>query len=128
MWQSFWSFVWSTVVIFAFVAYLLILFNILVDLFWRDRSTSGFVKAIWVVFLVILPYLTALIYLIARGKGMAERGMEHALATKRNTDDYIRAAAGRSPAQEISDAKGLLDDGAITAAEFEKLKLAALSQ
>lgn len=127
MWNTFWHFLWSAVVIFAFVAYLIILFNILGDLFWRDRSTSGVVKAIWVVFLVVLPYITALIYLIARGKGMAERGMEHAAATKRSTDDYIRVAAGRSPAQEIADAKKLLDDGTLTPAEFEQLKSSALS-
>ena len=127
MWGTFWSFLWSTILIFAFVAYLIILFNILTDLFWRDRSTSGVVKAIWVVLLVVLPYLTALVYLIARGKGMAERANEDAEAVQRNTDEYIRRVAGRSPTQDIASARDLLDAGAITPTEFEQLKAAALN-
>lgn len=94
MWSTFWNFLWTTIVIFAFVAYLIILFNILTDLFWRDRETAGIVKAIWVVFLVVLPYLTALIYLIARGKGMGERAVVQAASTKREADDYIRELRG----------------------------------
>lgn len=126
MWDSFWDYFWSALVIFAFIAYLLILFNILVDLFWRDHKTSGWVKAIWVVFLIAVPYLTALVYLIARGQGMAERAREEALQAKEQTDDYIKQAAGRSPAQEIADAKTLLETGAITPAEFDALKAKAL--
>lgn len=127
MWDSFWDYLWSAVVIFAFIAYLLILFNILVDLFWRDHKTSGWIKAIWVVFLIVLPYLTALVYLIVRGRGMAERAREQALQAKTQTDDYIRQAAGRSPAQEIADAKALLDAGTISQSEFDGLKAKALS-
>ncbi|MBI3212637.1 MAG: PLDc N-terminal domain-containing protein [Mycobacterium sp.] len=127
MWDTFWHFLWSTIVIFAFIAYLMILFNILTDLFWRDHQTSGIVKAIWVIFLILFPYLTALVYLIARGDGMALRGREAALAAKRASDDYIKQAAGRSPAQEIADAKNLLEAGTISPAEFESLKAKALS-
>jgi len=127
MWDSFWDYLWTGVVIFAFIAYLMILFNILVDLFWRDHKTSGVVKAIWVIFLILLPYLTALVYLIARGKGMAERAQAEALAAKQQTDDYIRQAAGRTPAQEIADAKALLDSGTISAQEYETLKAKALA-
>jgi hypothetical protein len=72
--------------------------------------------------------LTALVYLIARGDGMALRARESAASAKKETDDYIRTAAGRSPAQEIADAKGLLDGGTITQQEFESLKAKALSQ
>jgi Phospholipase_D-nuclease N-terminal len=126
-WDSFWGLVWYSVVIFAFIAYLFILFNIITDLFWRDHKTSGIVKAVWVVFLIVLPYLTALVYLIARGDGMAARAREAASAAKRDTDDYIKQAAGRSPAQEIADAKGLLEAGTITPAEFDSLKAKALS-
>ena len=126
MWDTFWHFLWSTIVIFAFIAYLMILFNILTDLFWRDHKTSGFIKAIWVIFLILLPYLTALVYLIVRGNGMATRAREAAATAKQQTDDYIKHAAGRSPAQEIADAKGLLDTGAITQAEFDALKAKAL--
>ncbi|WP_024447192.1 membrane protein [Mycolicibacterium iranicum] len=127
MWDSFWDYFWSMIVIFAFIAYLIILFNILADLFWRDHKTSGLVKAVWVIFLIVLPYLTALIYLVARGKGMAERAREQALQAKRETDDYIRQAAGRNPAQEIADAKALLDAGTISDAEYQTLKTKAFA-
>ena len=126
-WDSFWGLVWYSVVIFAFIAYLFILFNIITDLFWRDHKTSGIVKAVWVAFLIVVPYLTALVYLIARGDGMAARAREAASAAKQHTDDYIKQAAGRSPAQEIADAKGLLETGTITQSEFDSLKAKALS-
>jgi hypothetical protein len=127
MWQSFWSFLWSTIVVFAFIAYLMILFNILTDLFWRDHQTKGVVKAVWVVFLIVFPYLTALVYLIARGEGMALRAREAAATAKQQTDDYIKQAAGRSPAQEIAHAKELLDAGTITRGDFDALKTKALA-
>ena len=126
-WDSFWGLVWYSLVVFAFIAYLIILFNIIVDLFWRDHKTSGLVKAVWVVFLVVVPYLTALVYLIARGNGMALRAREAASTAKQQTDDYIKQAAGRSPSQEIADAKGLLEAGTITQSEFDSLKAKALS-
>ncbi|OBG88412.1 hypothetical protein A5699_17230 [Mycobacterium sp. E802] len=126
-WGSTWDFLWHFLIIFAWIAYLLVLFQILSDLFWRDHKTSGWVKAVWVVFLIVFPWLTALVYLIARGKGMSERAQAAAVAAKRETDDYIRQAAGRSPAQEIADAKALLDAGTITQAEFDGLKAKALS-
>lgn len=72
-WDSFWGLLWYSLVVFAFIAYLIILFNIIVDLFWRDHLTSGWLKAVWVIFLIVFPYLTALVYLIARGDGMALR-------------------------------------------------------
>ncbi|MCV7068937.1 SHOCT domain-containing protein [Mycolicibacterium houstonense] len=126
-WGPTWDFLWHFLIIFAWIAYLLVLFQILTDLFWRDHKTSGWVKAVWVVFLIVFPWLTALIYLIARGKGMAERAQAAAQAAKQETDAYIREAAGRSPAQEIADAKGLLDAGTISQAEFDALKAKALS-
>ena len=94
MWDSFWDYLWSAVVIFAFIAYLMILFNILADLFWRDHKTSGWIKAVWVLFLIVFPYVTALIYLIARGKGMAERAQQQAQHAK--TDRRLHQAGGRS--------------------------------
>ncbi|OLO99719.1 hypothetical protein BVU76_24340 [Mycolicibacterium porcinum] len=126
-WGSTWDFLWHFLIIFAWIAYLLVLFQILTDLFWRDHKTSGWVKAIWVIFLILLPWLTAVVYLIARGQGMSERAQAAALAAKKETDDYIREAAGRSPAQEIADAKALLDAGTISQAEFDGLKAKALS-
>lgn len=126
MWDSFWDVVWTTLLIFAFVAYLMILYTILVDLFWQDHKTKGWVKAVWVIFLIIFPFLTALVYLIARGGGMAERARARAVKDKQQADDYIRETAGRSPAQEIADAKALLADGSITEQEFAALKAKAL--
>ena len=126
-WGSTWDFLWHFLIIFAWIAYLLVLFQILTDLFWRDHKTSGWVKAVWVVFLIVFPWLTALVYLIARGKGMSARAQAAALAAKQETDAYIKQAAGRSPAQEIADAKALLDAGTITQAEFDGLKAKALS-
>ncbi|MGY4707969.1 SHOCT domain-containing protein [Mycolicibacterium sp. CBM1] len=126
-WGSTWDFFWHFLIIFAWIAYLLVLFQILTDLFWRDHRTSGWIKAVWVVFLIVFPWVTALVYLIARGKGMTERAQAAALAAKKQTDDYIRQAAGRSPAEEIAHAKELLDAGTITAPEYEALKAKALS-
>jgi hypothetical protein len=126
-WGSTWDFLWHFLIIFAWIAYLLVLFQILVDLFWRDHKTSGWVKAVWVIFLIVVPWLTALVYLIARGKGMTERAQAAALAAKKETDDYIRQAAGRSPAEEIAHAKELLDSGTISQTEFDSLKAKALS-
>ncbi len=68
-WGSTWDFLWHFLIIFAWIAYLLVLFQILTDLFWRDHKTSGWVKAVWVIFLILLPWLTALVYLIARRPG-----------------------------------------------------------
>ncbi|PHV65130.1 SHOCT domain-containing protein [Williamsia muralis] len=126
MWDSFWDFIWYTVVIFAFIAYLMILFNVLADLF-RDHKTSGLVKAIWIIFLILLPYITVFVYLIARGRGMAERAAASHEAARKQADDYIRQAAGTSPADQIAQAKALLADGTIDQNEFEQLKTKALS-
>lgn len=126
-WGSTWDFLWHFLIIFAWIAYLLVLFQILTDLLWRDHKTSGIVKAVWVVFLIVLPWFTALVYLVVRGKDMTERAREASAAAKQQTDDYIRQAAGRSPAQEIADAKSLLEAGTITQAEFDGLKAKALS-
>ena len=125
MWDSFWDFIWYTLVIFAFVAYLMLLFMILTDLF-RDRKLSGWWKAVWVIFLFIFPWLTALVYLIARGRGMTERTIDAQQTAKADTDAYIQSVAGKSPADQIADAKALLDSGTITQAEFDSLKAKAL--
>ena len=125
-WDSFWGLIWYSLVIFAFIAYLMVLFSIIIDLFWRDRETSGWVKAIWVIFLIVFPYITALVYLIARGKGMAERSRTRPSPPRGTPTTYIREAAGKSPAQEIADAKALLDAGTITQQEYDSLKAKAL--
>lgn len=126
-WGSTWEFFLHFLVIFAWIAYLLVLFQILTDLFWRDHKTSGWIKAVWVIFLIVFPWVTAVIYLIARGQGMSTRAREAAMAAKKETDEYIREAAGRSPAEEIAHAKELLDAGTISQQDFDSLKAKALS-
>lgn len=125
--DGFWSYVWFLLWIFLFMAYLIVLFQILTDLF-RDRELNGWWKALWVVLLIFVPLITALIYLIARGRGMAERNLGAAQDAKAATDDYIKSvAAPASPADQIASAKKLLDDGAITPEEFASLKAKALA-
>ena len=123
--SNFWDILWTSFLIFAFVAYLMVLFSIITDLF-RDRALNGWYKALWFIFLVWVPYITAFIYLIARGKGMSERSMEMYNARQQATNAYIREAAGTGPASEIASAKSLLDAGTITQSEFETLKKNAL--
>jgi type VI protein secretion system component VasK len=118
----FWLLIWS----FFFVCYLLVLFQIIADLF-RDKDLSGWWKALWVIFLIFFPFLAAVIYLIARGRGMAERQAGERTA-QAATDQYIQSVAGKSnPADQIASAKSLLDSGTITQDEFDKLKQKALA-
>ena len=126
--MEFWDWFWLLVWWFCFFAYLILLFQIIADLF-RDPHLGGWAKALWVIGLIVFPFLVALIYIIARGRGMAERQMKAAVETKQATDEYIREAAGttRSPAAEIADAKALLDSGAITPDEFAHLTARALA-
>ena len=124
--MDFWDIIWFIIVTFAFVAYLMVLFSILTDLF-RDKDTGGFEKAVWVIALIFLPFLTALIYLIARGHGMAERNMKAAKNMQQAQDSYIRDVAGSTPADQIHKAKDLLDAGAINQSEFEAIKAKALA-
>lgn len=125
-WASFGDLVWWFLWAFVFITYLFVLFSIIGDLF-RDHTLNGWAKAGWIVGLLILPFLTALIYLIARGRGMAERGQREASRVKQAQDDYIKTVAGLSPADEIAKAKHLLDAGTISASEYEALKAKALA-
>jgi predicted ferric reductase len=119
----FWLLIWS----FFFVMYLMILFHIIGDLF-RDKELSGWWKALWVIALIIVPFLTAFIYLIARGRGMAERQAGDMRQAQEATDSYIQQVAGRSnPTDQIATAKNLLDQGTITQTEFDRLKASALA-
>ena len=129
--QNFWSIIWIVVWSFLFIAYLMIFFRIITDLF-SDHEVSGWVKAIWIIALIFVPNLTALIYLIFRGKGMAERQMGRMREMQSQQAAYIRDVAAqsggsKSAADSIADAKALLDNGTITAAEFDKLKAKALA-
>ncbi|MEN2740033.1 SHOCT domain-containing protein [Microbacterium sp. X-17] len=124
-WGSFWDLIWWFLWIFVFVAYLFALFAIIGDLF-RDHKLNGWWKAVWIIFLIFVPFLTALIYLIARGRGMAERSQKEMRQVQQAQDDYIKQVAGASPSEEIAKAKSLLDAGTITQAEYDQIKAKAL--
>lgn len=124
--DSFWSWFWLLVYWFLFFAYLIVLFQIVGDLF-RDKALSGWWKAVWIVFLVIFPFITALIYVIARGNGMAERQVQTMQRARVESESYIREVAHKSPTDQIADAKTLLDAGVITPEEFSALKAKALA-
>ncbi len=123
--SNFWDIVWLMVSTFFFIAYLIIMFQIVVDLF-RDHQLGGGSKVLWIIGLIFIPVLTAIIYIIARGKGMAERQQASMQKAKTDTDNYIREVAGKTPGQQIGEAKALLDAGTINQAEFDKLKAKAL--
>ena len=124
--SNFWDMVWLMVSTFFFIAYLIIMFQIVIDLF-RDHELGGFAKVLWVLGLIFIPVLTAIIYIIARGSGMARRQQASLQKAKAETETYIKEVAGKSPAQHIAEAKALLDAGTISQAEFDKLKAKALS-
>jgi ABC-type multidrug transport system fused ATPase/permease subunit len=124
--MNFWDFVAYFFWIFVWISYLMVLFSIIGDLF-RDHSLNGWLKALWIIFLIFVPFLTALVYLIARGRGMAERQRETAQRAQSDANTYIRSVASTSsPADDIAKGKALLDAGTITPAEFEALKAHAL--
>jgi len=124
--DSFWDWFGLLIWWFLFFAYLVILFQIIGDLF-RDRELGGWGKALWIIGLIVFPFLVALIYVIARGKGMAERQVAAVRQAQDQTDSYIRSVAGKSATESIADAKKLLDSGVINEAEFAQLKAKALA-
>jgi Flp pilus assembly protein TadG len=116
-------------VIFAWVIWFWLLITVFSDIF-RRHDTSGGVKALWIVFAIVAPFLGVLVYLIVNGSGMAERNMAQAQAQQAGMDQYIRSVAttsGGGAADEIARAKQLLDSGAITQPEFEAIKAKALA-
>ena len=117
-----WWFLWA----FVFITYLFALFAVIGDLF-RDHKLNGWAKALWIIALIFVPFLTLLVYLIARGGGMAERGAAQARELRAAQDSYIKSVASSSPSEEIAKAKSLLDSGAITQAEFDHIKTKALA-
>lgn len=119
---------WSLLVIFFMVIYFLIIFRVIVDIF-RDHGMSGWAKAGWLIALLIFPLITVLIYVIARGSGMAQRDAAQIQGMQQAQDEYIRtvATSGDSAADQIAKAHDLLAKGAITQEEFDGLKAKALS-
>ena len=124
--SNFWDTVLLMVSTFFFIAYLIVLFQVVVDLF-RDSEMGGGSKVLWLIGLIFLPVLTALIYILARGRGMADRQRAVVRSAKADTDAYIRDVAGKSPADQIADAKKLLDAGTINGDEYARLKAKALA-
>lgn len=120
-----WDILVTSFSLFFFIAYLFVIFQIVSDLF-RDHELNGFVKAVWIILLLFIPLLTSLVYLITRGKGMAQRYRAQMQRSVSATNDYIREVAGKSPAEQIADAKKLWDDGVITESEYLQLKAKAL--
>ena len=122
IWEFFVWFFW----VYIFFACIAIFVRVIIDVF-RSHDLTGWAKALWLLFLVFLPFLGAFIYLIVRGQSMGERSAERSRRSMGETDDYIRSVASQNSAtSEIESAKRLLDSGAITPAEFETLKANAL--
>jgi len=124
------SFLLALLEFFIFFAWFMCLWWIFGDLF-RSRDLGGFAKTIWVLFIIVLPILGMLVYLIARGQGMAERTIESQQEMQRRQTEYIQSVAGSSrgssAADEIASAKALLDAGTITPQEFDQMKAKALA-
>jgi Short C-terminal domain/Phospholipase_D-nuclease N-terminal len=116
---------WTMILFFCWVAWIWIVITVFIDLF-RRHDVSGWGKAAWVVFVVVVPFLGVLVYLIAQHDGMRERSVQQAQDQKQAFDQYVREAAGGA-ASEIAKAKELLDQGAITQQEFDAIKAKALS-
>jgi general stress protein CsbA len=119
---------WSMIIFFAWVAWIWILITILTDVF-RRHDIGGWTKALWTIFLVVIPFLGVLVYLVAQHDGMAERQQKDVQAQQAQFDSYVRQAAGTGggAASEIEKAKALLDSGAITQSEFDTLKAKAVA-
>lgn len=118
---------WTMFVFFAWILFFWMLFGVFGDLFGR-HDISGWAKAGWTVFVIVLPFLGIFVYLISQGKSMGERAQERAKAQQAQVDDYVRSVAtSGSPTEEIAKGKELFDSGAITQAEFDQLKAKALA-
>ena len=118
---------WTMLIFFAFVVWIWILFTVLADIF-RRRDISGFAKVMWIIFVVVLPYLGVFVYLIAEHQGMTERSVKAQQDVQSEFDQYVQSVAGKGdPADQIAKAKELLDRGTINQAEFEEVKRKALA-
>ena len=128
---SFIDIFWSVLWFFFLFIWIVVLFHILTDLF-RDSTLSGGAKTLWVLFLVFLPFLAVFVYVISRGKGMAERSAARQQQAQEQFEGYVRSVAttddgSGTPADQIARAKELLDAGTIDRAEFDRLKAKALA-
>jgi hypothetical protein len=118
---------WTMMIFFLFVIWIWILITVFADIF-RRKDVGGGSKALWIIFVILLPYLGVLVYLIANHDGMADRNIQQMQRQQQQTDAYIQSVAGSGgAATEIEKAKGLLDSGALTQAEFDAIKAKALA-
>jgi hypothetical protein len=118
---------WTMLIFFAFIAWFWMLFAVLGDIF-RRHDISGWGKTLWIIFVIVVPFLGVFIYLIAEHDGMTERTIRQQQAAQEQTDQYVRTVAAQAdPAEQIAKSKELLDNGAITQAEFEQMKQKALA-
>jgi hypothetical protein len=118
---------WTMIVFFVWIAWFMLLFRIIADIF-RRRDIGGGQKTLWMIFVILLPFLGVFVYLVSQNDGMTQRTMEQVQAQQSQMDDYVRSvAATGGPAAEIEKAKGLLDSGAISQSEFEAIKAKALA-
>lgn len=119
--------VWTILVFFAFVVWIWIMFTVLADIF-RRHDTTGLHKVLWIIFIIVLPYLGVFVYLISQHDGMTKRAIEQQERVKGEVDQYVRSvSAPADPTEQIAKAKELLDRGAIDQAEFEQIKRKALA-
>ena len=119
---------WTMIIFVLWIVWFFILFRVIADLF-RRHDISGWVKVLWMIIVILLPFLGVFIYLITQGSHMAERDMRQAKAAQSEFDDYVKTVASSGgPAAEIERAQGLLSSGAISQAEFDQIKAKALAQ
>ncbi len=118
---------WTMLIFFAFVVWIWILFTVLADIF-RRHDASGWLKVLWIIFIIVIPYFGVFVYLIAEHKGMTERALKAQQAVQTEVDQYVKSVASKGdPAEQIAKAKQLLDSGTITQAEFDQIKQKALA-
>ena len=120
-----WSWIWFFFWMFAYLAYILVLIYIVIDIF-RDHQLNGWLKALWLLLLLFVPWITGLVYLIVRGKGMAERSARKQVEYQEYSQEEYRQISFASPSEEIAKAQALCDQGVITDGEFEAIKAKAL--
>ena len=125
--ETFWQVIWTMFIFFLWIIWIWLLIVVFMDLF-RNHESSGWAKAGWCIFIILLPFLGVFIYLIAEGRGMAERRQREVQSAQTDFDSYVKSVAAQGdPASQIANAKQLLDNGTITQAEFDAIKAKALA-
>lgn len=124
--MNFWDFFWFLVWVYVVFAYLMLLIAVFADIF-RDSGLNGWMKAVWILFLIAVPFLTALVYMIARGRRRDETWSASPQIDDPRNNGYLQPAVVSSPAEEIAKAKVLFDNGSITQVEFDGLKAQMLA-